>query len=336
MTLLIAALIARLVLTPVFAVAGFTKLADQDKTREMLAGFGAPQAHLRWMALALPLVELAVAVALIAPPLAYAGALAAAALLLLFTGIIVFNLARGRRPACNCFGQISATPIGPITLIRNGILTALALLALAAGPADAATWRLDEALAISPMQAVFGAGAALALALLLLIATAQLLILHRLTRAQISAVPGVAQSRPPGEASGLPVGATAPSFGLTDTQGGFVTLEQLLSPGRPVILLFTKPDCPPCVAMADEVDRWRKNYAGVLNIVRVSEGVASVEHYAVLQAKREVAEAYDCWGTPSAVLVMPDGTIGSLAAKGAAAIRALVKRAVLIDLKRSG
>ncbi len=95
-----------------------------------------------------------------------------------------------------------------------------------------------------------------------------------------------------------------------------------------MILFFTKPDCPPCAAMADEVDRWQRNHAGQLEIVRISHGVVAVEQYALLQARGEVAQAYDCWGTPCAVLILPDGRIGSLVAQGAAAIRALVKRAV--------
>jgi hypothetical protein len=43
-----------------------------------------------------------------------------------------------------------------------------------------------------------------------------------------------------------------------------------------------------------------------------------------LQNDREVAQAYQAHGTPSAVLVRQDGTIGSPLAQGADAIRALV------------
>lgn len=328
MMLLIASLLARLVLAPVFAVAGFAKLADMDRTREMLVAFGVGRGMLRLMAIALPLAELGVAAALIVPPAAFAGALAATAFLALLTAVILFNLSRGRHPVCNCFGQIDAAPIGPATLIRNLLLTGVALLAVVAGPAAAATWRLDEAFGVTPMEALTGAGIVLALLLLLLIAGAQFGILRRLARLEAGAAPPGATERPlPMASRGLPEGSLAPSFGLSDTQGAFITLEQLLAPRLPVILLFTKPDCPPCAAMTDEVDRWQRNYAGLLAIVRISDGVAAVEHYALLQVRGEVAQAYDGWGTPCAVLVTPDGRIGSLVAQGAAAIRALVKRA---------
>jgi peroxiredoxin len=53
----------------------------------------------------------------------------------------------------------------------------------------------------------------------------------------------------------------------------------------------------------------------------------SAEHgltQVLLQDDREVAESYRADGTPSAVIVRPDGTIGSPVAAGAEAIRALV------------
>ena len=270
MTLLIAALVARLVLVPVFALAGLAKLADIDKTREMLAGFGFRRGLLNFMAVALPLVELAVAAALIAPPTAFAGALTASALLAVFSGVIAFNLSQGRHPACNCFGQIGSAPIGPLTLVRNGALTGLALLVVAAGPGAAATWRLDQLFGVTPLAALVGTGAVVSLLLLLLIAAAQLMILHRLARVEMGTAPAAMAHVLPKQSRGLPEGSLAPSFGLSDTRGDFITLEQLLAPGRPVILFFTKPDCPPCAAMADEVDRWQRNHAGLLEIVRIT------------------------------------------------------------------
>jgi peroxiredoxin len=45
----------------------------------------------------------------------------------------------------------------------------------------------------------------------------------------------------------------------------------------------------------------------------------------LLQKKHEVAESYQAYGTPSAVLIRPDGTIGSPLAQGADAIRSLVQ-----------
>ena len=46
-----------------------------------------------------------------------------------------------------------------------------------------------------------------------------------------------------------------------------------------------------------------------------------------MQKDNEVADAYQTYGTPTAVMVRPDGTIGSAAAGGAQEIRTLVKQA---------
>ena len=35
-------------------------------------------------------------------------------------------LARGERPGCSCFGAASADPVGATTLVRNGVLIAIA------------------------------------------------------------------------------------------------------------------------------------------------------------------------------------------------------------------
>src|SRR5205823_3991505 len=48
----------------------------------------------------------------------------------------------------------------------------------------------------------------------------------------------------------------------------------------------------------------------------------------LLQKDREVAEAYRVDSTPSAVLVRPDGTVGSPLAQGADAIRTLITQVV--------
>ena len=55
-----------------------------------------------------------------------------ALVLLAFTGLLILNLARGRRPPCACFGASSRRPIGPGSLVRNLVLLALAVIAFVA------------------------------------------------------------------------------------------------------------------------------------------------------------------------------------------------------------
>lgn len=59
-------------------------------------------------------------------------AVAAALLLLVFTGLIVRLLTQGKHPPCACFGAWSAKPLGFGHLVRNGLLLVAAGIAIAA------------------------------------------------------------------------------------------------------------------------------------------------------------------------------------------------------------
>jgi len=86
-----------------------------------------------------------------------------------------------------------------------------------------------------------------------------------------------------------------------------------------------------------EIANWQRELGASLRIALVSEGTVkdnrakNAAHEAVLvllQREREVADAYQAWGTPAALIVTPDGAIGSRVAQGADAIRALVAHSV--------
>jgi peroxiredoxin len=138
-------------------------------------------------------------------------------------------------------------------------------------------------------------------------------------------------------AAGLSVGSVAPEFSLPGLYGETLTLGFLRAAGMPVLLVFMDPDCGPCNALLPEVGRWQREHASALTLAVISQGTAeanlhkSAEHgisRVLLQQGREVAEQYQAYGTPSAVLVQQDGRIGSSMGSGAEAIRALVARTV--------
>ena len=135
-------------------------------------------------------------------------------------------------------------------------------------------------------------------------------------------------------AAGLPVGTQAPAFDLPDLRGERRTLDSLLIPGKPVLLIFTDPNCGPCVELLPEVARWQREHSGELAVSLISRGTPEENRAkhgvggVLLQRDREVSEAYQAVGTPSAVLVSPDGMIGSPLVGGSEAISELVARAV--------
>ena len=110
------------------------KLADRRGAREAVLALGAPRALVVPVAAGLPLVELAVTVALLISPTALAGAVGALVLLAVFVAGIGRSLARGRQPDCRCFGQLHSAPVTWKTLVRNLTLAGVAVLVAAAGP----------------------------------------------------------------------------------------------------------------------------------------------------------------------------------------------------------
>jgi hypothetical protein len=89
-----------------------------------------PEALVRPSARLIPLLELAIAFALLVPVSRSWAALAAAGLLALYAAAIGINLWRGRADIdCGCAGPDQAQPLRPVLLLRNSVLVALALLA---------------------------------------------------------------------------------------------------------------------------------------------------------------------------------------------------------------
>jgi hypothetical protein len=84
----------------------------------------------RSVAQAVPYVELAVGVPLAAQLLKPWPAIAALALLVAFTVVIVQRLLDGSRPPCGCFGYRSKRPLGAYHVARNLTLLVVALVAL--------------------------------------------------------------------------------------------------------------------------------------------------------------------------------------------------------------
>jgi len=139
------------------------------------------------------------------------------------------------------------------------------------------------------------------------------------------------------EAAGLPVGAAAPTFKLQGLYGETLTFEALRARGKPVLLVFTDPNCGPCNALLPGIGRWQQEHAEELSVSLISRGTPEENHTkssehgltgVLLQEDWEVSEAYQVEGTPGAVLVQPDGTIGSPVVAGSEAIQSLVKQTV--------
>ena len=331
-----AVLLCRLALAVVFALAAVTKLADQAGARAAAIGFGVPERLAGPVAALLPVLELAVAVALLVPASTAAGAIGALALLALFASAIVRSMVRGEAPDCHCFGQLHSEPAGWRTLTRNGVLAGGAAFVLVAGRSDAGpsavAWigRLDGA----GVVALAGGVAVAALAVFMVALLRQhgrLLLEVDELRARLDHA-GVAELPPP--APGLGVGATAPPFSLDGLYGDTITLPALTAADRPVMLLFTDPGCGPCNALMPQIATWQRDHAGLLSIAVLTRGDAEQNRAKArehgissvwLDTDLAVYKAYEIPATPAGVLIDAEGRIASAAYAGADGIARLVR-----------
>lgn len=336
-------------LAGVFLVAGVAKLADRAGSRRAVVSFGVPERLATGVGVALPVTELVVGVALIPSVSARFAALGALLLLAAFLGGIAVALSRGTEADCHCFGQLHSAPVGWRTLGRNGVLAAVAAFVVVVGwrhPGISATaWilRLDGGWA-----AALGLGVALgAVVGFLAWFTLQLLSQNGRIIARLEAIEAAIGGAPVAgggpalgsglDGGGLPVGAPAPTFALSSTDGEHRALGTLLAAGVPLLLVFSDAGCGPCDALLPEVADWQREHHEHLQIALVASGDQQRNRekadrhglaLMLLQTEREVSDAYQAFGTPMAVVIAADGLIASPTVSGADAIRTLVAQAM--------
>ena len=282
------------------------------------------------------------------PETAIYGAVGALVLLAVFSIAIGVSLARGRAPDCHCFGQLHSAPASWKTLARNGVLAALAVVSLAGNVTD------DQASATAWLGDLEGAEllalivAAVALGVLVVGGAAFLTlmrsygkVLTRLDRVEAAlASAGYELDDEPMPEFGLAPGTPAPAFAARSLSGEPASFGTFLESGLPAVLLFTSPNCGPCSALMPTVAAWQRDHAETLSIVLVSDGAAdevsaeAAEHElanVLLDDGHATYEAYEANGTPSAVVIAPDGTIGSWVVAGSEWIERLVEQTAAGD-----
>jgi uncharacterized membrane protein len=121
----------------IFAASGALKFYDLEAFRGAVTNYRLiPEAFATPFAWTAPVIECAAALGLLLSPIRASAALVLIALLGVFTGAIVINLARGRTDIdCGCFGPALRQRLSWWLLVRNGAL--FALLAIALIPASA-------------------------------------------------------------------------------------------------------------------------------------------------------------------------------------------------------
>jgi hypothetical protein len=322
-------LLVRLALAAVFALAAVTKFGRRAETESTLAAFGVPGGLRRPVAVALPLAELAVAVALLPAVSTPYAAVAAVLMLAAFSLAIARVLGRGDQVDCNCFGSLGSDEVSLSTLVRD-----LALL-VPAGFLAAVTWGdpgpgafswigdLDSAVA----AAILG-GAALAVAVLSFGFCVQLMHQNGRLLARLEALEGGAGSAvggAPAAPTARYAGTPVPSFALPDLSGREVGLDELLAEGRELLLTFSDPGCHACNPVLPEVARLQREPGeGPLPVVmslgdpeinRVKASEHGLERV-LIQPDFDLARLLGVNGMPGAVLVDREGRVAGEPVQG--------------------
>ena len=339
--MMVVTLIARLLLAAVFAVAAVTKLADREGTKKAVIAFGTPERLAAPLAILLPLAELAVAGLLLPATTAVYGAVGALVLLAVFSIAIAVSLARGRTPDCHCFGQLHSEPASWKTLVRNGALAVVAVVALAGSMAEpdasATAWIGD----LSGAELLTLAVAVCAGALLVVGGFAFLTLMRSYGNVLVrldSIEAALADSGIDlaGDRGASRVRARARYAGarlqraLARGRRGDARIADVSRPaGAPP---FTSPHCGPCQSLLPTAAPGNANTATFSSSssspmgrdeVRAEAEEFELEHV-LLDEDHALYGAFEASGTPSAVLVAPDGTIGSWVAAGSEWVERLV------------
>mgnify|MGYP000737025843 CR=1 FL=1 len=341
-------LLLRLTLTVVFAVAAFAKLFDPEGSRKALEGFGVPEPFRNPLVNILPVAELGIAIALLFVTSSWAGAVGAALLLIIFLGGMFYQLAVGNAPDCHCFGQLHNEPVGPSSVIRNLVLLAVAGFLVGQGKSYQGLSLVNSTQDILLI--------ALGLGLLALLGTIAFL-LKRISDQQndisrrLNAVEhdghfdhSVERDGVVHPNDGLPIGAKFPDFDLPGINGDIVTLDIIKTAKLPSLFFFISPTCTPCQSLVPEFEEWQTELKDKVNLVFVSSGTVqaneekfseSIKRQLLIQKGRELADKAKAKWTPTAILVDQRGRVASHAAAGDNAIRDLVERIKLDDLKKA-
>lgn len=323
--------LTQLALAVVFALAGVAKLADVSATRQSLEAFGMGPRLAPVGARLLPLAELAVSAALIPAATARLGAVAAIALLMIFSVAIARTLRAGSAPDCNCFGGLAQTEVGRGTLIRNLGLAALAAFVVVSGQTVGAfRWMTvpaagDRAGIVFLIACLVGLGC---FCWALLRQNGRLLLRLDVVGGGIGGTGPGSKTLPP-----LEPGTPAPEFAGVDLQGRPVSLRSLLSAGHPVALFFTDPGCGACESALGAISHAQRERADELTVAVISSGsIDRIEEKAtefgltcvVPQDDDSLFDAYRVNGVPGVVEIGANGDVTRPAELGVDAVRDLV------------
>ncbi|WP_265444357.1 MauE/DoxX family redox-associated membrane protein [Flexivirga meconopsidis] len=291
----------------VLVVSGILKLGTAEKFQLTVAQFQLPQWTWRdrRFATAFPWVEIGLGLGVVLLPTPWQ-VIFAVAILALFVAFLVLVIQVARRPvpvSCNCFGGLGDDTVGIRTIVRNGVLVALAVAAVALhrSPASVAADRLATWCYVIPALLALATGGAL----VAWRAYADKRRRDRLVR----------------------------TLTFQDADGNELPITEFQDP--PTFLVFFSPGCGACHAVVDHFRWWPNLLKDGFDLQPVFIGspaeFAPQEKFAPLAphawyTDQATARSLQVTGTPGAILIDAAHPLGHEQTGGHGPIQDLVLR----------
>ncbi len=294
----VASLLLVLTLATVLIISGLAKVRDPLATRDAFDALRVPRiVSPDAAATALPWVEIALGVALVAAPSGWLVpvAVTVVVLMLAYTGVVVRALGFDEPVSCSCFGSLGRHEIDHATAVRNVLLTVIALFAawfaMGGGSAPHALQSLDG----PGWSSLAAASAAVAVALLVV------------GRGETST-----SSTSAGGGAPLDYERTTTPFGVLVGPDSSSTTLRELAERQARLLVILNPHCSPCDRTAAKLDEWAERLEPAVGIIAVypHDDLQVVHDPALsfvepeLNVRRAFSER-----TPTAVVLGTDGLL---------------------------
>lgn len=314
--------VGNMCLLAVFALAASAKLRHTDRARAGLISFGVPAAWALPALAVLVLVEVLIVASLAYPPTRLVGAGIALGALTIFTLAITWQLLRGRRPSCACFGALSQGTISWKTVGRN-----LGLIALAGGLIALPTVSTMPLPRLVIPWPVLGSAVWIGVSItwLLLLTRQNGRLLGRIQQLEHTAQRvDTMMSPPPTPVGPLQVGDPVPPLGLSDAHGRPFDPRSLR--GSPGLMLFLDATCGHCRPLLAYLRAHQPLHSTVVVISADAalrqELPASIT--LLVDPPLTSVALFGARGTPAAVLLDADGRLAQPVVHGTTAIRTLL------------
>lgn len=306
----------RALIASMFTLTGAVKLWDLQAMRISLSAFGVPTRLVKPTAILLPLLEMVVGAAVATERRQRAGLRSGIGLLSVFTGAIAWNLVRGRRPQCNCFGAFKDAVIGWQSLVRNALIIGVSWLLLLD------SWK-------APFSSRWRRTSLIWMIVILVIGLQGITIAWFVGSRGRKGTQGDTDSVP----AGIPLDSLIPSIGILDADGKEIGIEDAIS-SRNTLVYVLSSSCQPCLEVLTIIKDYVRAGEGGRHqsIIILPERDVRPHHFirlfnpgiAVFQARGDVYAALSLAGTPAALALSSEGRVLRATAIGAHDIACLV------------